>query len=72
MNTSMIAVMITVSVLLGLTGLAAFIWGLRTGQFDDEKKMMQGVLYDNEEDLRSLAAQDVKEKKQEEKAKDAK
>lgn len=68
----MIAVMITVSVLLGLTGLAAFIWGLRTGQFDDEKKMMQGVLYDNEEDLRSLAAQDVKEKKQEEKAKDAK
>ena len=36
MNTEMIAIMLGVSLILGLFGLLAFIWGLKNGQFDDE------------------------------------
>ncbi len=51
----MVAVMLGVSLVLGLLGLLAFIWGLKNGQFDDANKMMQGVLFDSVEDL-NLAA----------------
>ena len=57
MNTEMIAIMLGVSLILGLFGLLAFIWGLKSGQFDDANKMMQGVLFDSVEDL-NLAAQE--------------
>lgn len=59
MNTTMVAVMLATSIVIGLIGLIAFLWGLKSGQFDDEKKMMQGVLFDSEEDLR-LAAKETK------------
>lgn len=62
MNTTMVAVMLTTSIVIGLIGLVAFLWGLKSGQFDDEKKMMQGVLFDSEEDLR-LAARDKSKNK---------
>lgn len=55
MNTTMVAVMLATSIVIGLIGLIAFLWGLKNGQFDDEKKMMQGVLFDSEEDLRHSA-----------------
>lgn len=55
MNTTMVGVMLATSLIIGLLGLVAFLWGLKNGQFDDEKKMMQGVLFDNEEDLRHAA-----------------
>ncbi|EES89959.1 cbb3-type cytochrome oxidase assembly protein CcoS [Helicobacter canadensis] len=55
MNTTMVGVMLATSLIIGLLGLIAFLWGLKNGQFDDEKKMMQGVLFDNEEDLRRAA-----------------
>lgn len=55
MNYSMLAVMIAVSVFIGLLGLIAFLWGLKSGQFDDEKKMTQGVLFDSVDDLRRAA-----------------
>lgn len=51
----MVAVMIAVSVFIGLLGLIAFLWGLKSGQFDDEKKMTQGVLFDSVDDLRRAA-----------------
>lgn len=62
MNVSMLGVMLFVSLLLGLSGLVAFLWGLRTGQFDDEKKMMKGILYDNPEDLNQAAEAEQKRK----------
>lgn len=65
MNVSMLGVMLFVSLLLGLTGLIAFVWGLRTGQFDDEKKMMKGILYDNPEDLNEAAEAEKKRKEAE-------
>lgn len=63
MNTEMIAVMLGVSLVLGVFGLLAFIWGLKNGQFDDANKMMQGVLFDSVEDL-NLAAKTHKHKQQ--------
>lgn len=55
MNSEMIALMLGVSLVLGLFALLAFIWGLRNGQFDDANKMMQGVLFDSVEDLNLVA-----------------
>lgn len=51
MNNGMIAIMLSVSILIGLLGLIAFIWGLRSGQFDDEKKFTQGLLMDGVDEL---------------------
>lgn len=65
MNTEMIAVMLGVSLVLGLFGLLAFIWGLKNGQFDDANKMMQGVLFDSVEDLNLVAKAEKKHKNKE-------
>lgn len=51
MTNGMIAIMLGVSILIGLLGLIAFIWGLRSGQFDDEKKFTQGLLMDGVDEL---------------------
>lgn len=67
MNTEMIAVMLGVSLVLGLFGLLAFIWGLKNGQFDDANKMMQGVLFDSVEDLNLAAKAEKKHKDKESK-----
>jgi len=50
-----IILMLGASTLLGAFGLFAFIWGLKTEQFDDADKMMNSVLFDNEEDLNRIA-----------------
>ena len=60
MNSGMIAVMLGVSLLIGLLGLIAFIWGLRTGQFDDEKKFTQGLLIDGVDELNDAYRNELK------------
>lgn len=67
MNTGMVAIMLATSIIIGLMGLISFIWGLKNGQFDDEKKMMQGVLFDSEEDLRHMVNNQSTEKGKNEK-----
>ncbi|PAF49526.1 cytochrome oxidase maturation protein, cbb3-type [Helicobacter sp. 12S02232-10] len=62
MNTSILIVMLIVSIMIGFLGLVAFLWGLKTGQFDDEKKMMQGVLFDGIDDLNEAAKKEEKQK----------
>ncbi|HIC09744.1 MAG TPA: cbb3-type cytochrome oxidase assembly protein CcoS [Campylobacterales bacterium] len=62
MSDSVIVLMLSVSTLLGAFGLIAFIWGLKTGQFDDQEKMMNSVLFDNEEDLQRKAKMEEKKK----------
>jgi cbb3-type cytochrome oxidase maturation protein len=52
MDDNTLELMLFGSLFLGAIGVSAFIWALRSGQFDDEKKFMQGVLYDGEEELR--------------------
>jgi len=60
MDSWVVAMMLGASLFLGAVALVAFLWGIKEGQFDDEKKMMNQVLYDNEEDLNDAAEQDRK------------
>lgn len=60
MNDMVAVLILCVSLMLGLGGLVTFLWGLRTNQFDDADKMMQGVLFDSEEDLNELVQKEEK------------
>lgn len=46
-----LAWLIPVALLLGLLGLGAFLWALRSGQFDDLEGAAYRALEDDEEDL---------------------
>jgi cbb3-type cytochrome oxidase maturation protein len=52
--------MLGASLFLGALALAAFLWGIKNGQFDDEKKMMSQVHFDDEAELNDLADQQKK------------
>lgn len=41
--------LIPAAIFLGLLGLAAFLWSLRSGQFDDLDGAAERILYDEEE-----------------------
>ncbi|MBH0278882.1 cbb3-type cytochrome oxidase assembly protein CcoS [Helicobacter pylori] len=58
MNTEILTIMLVVSVLMGLVGLIAFLWGVKSGQFDDEKRMLESVLYDSASDLNEAILQE--------------
>lgn len=60
MDTWVIAMMLGVSIFLGSIALVAFLWGIKSGQFDDEKKFLNAVKFDSEEDLNDAAAQEKK------------
>ena len=62
MSENIIIVMIGISTLLGATGLAALLWGVKTGQFDDKSKFIDAARFDNEEDLRDAAMMEEKKK----------
>lgn len=49
-----------ISIILGAIGLIAFLWGLRSGQFDDSEKFNSMVLFDGEDELK--AAKEIEEK----------
>ncbi|MBR7117965.1 MAG: cbb3-type cytochrome oxidase assembly protein CcoS [Helicobacteraceae bacterium] len=51
MDNGIIAIMLGISLIMGLLGLIAFLWGLRSGQFDDENKFTQGILMDGIDEL---------------------
>jgi len=44
------------------TLLTLFIWSAKKGGFDDSKKMMDGVLFDSEEDLQAAVEKEKKQK----------
>ena len=55
--------MLGVSLFLGGIALVAFLWGLRSGQFDDSEKFLNATKFDNEDDLQSaIEAQKKREK----------
>ena len=41
--------LIPIALLLGLVGLAAFLWALRSGQFDDLDGAANRILYDDDD-----------------------
>jgi len=44
------------------TLLTIFIWSVKKGGFDDSKKMMDGMLFDSEEDLQDAVNRENKQK----------
>ena len=60
MDSWVIAMMLGASLFLGGVALVAFMWGIKNGQFDDETKMMNQVLYDDEAELNDAAEQQRK------------
>lgn len=54
---------LTVGIFISFSLLLLFIWSAKGGDFDDSKKMMDGMLFDSPEDLNAAAE---KERKQEE------
>lgn len=57
--------MLIVGLIVSFAILGIFIWGAKGGQFDDSRKMMDGLLFDSTDDLNDAV-------KKEEKVKDAK
>ncbi len=52
--------MLFVGLFLSFIVLGFFIWGAKTGQFDDTSKMMDGLLFDSEEDLNDAVKKEKK------------
>lgn len=62
MDDNILSLMLFGSLILGGFGVLGFIWGLKTGQFDDEKKFTHGLLFDDEEELRAAARKESRQK----------
>jgi cbb3-type cytochrome oxidase maturation protein len=62
MDSWVIAMMLGASLFLGAIALVAFLWGIKSGQFDDKEKMMNQPLYDDEDELNDAAEQERKRK----------
>lgn len=69
-----VAMMLGASTLLGAFGLWALLWGIKSGQFDDQKKFIDGAQFDSEEALNDAVMMErkkeaiVKEKEEKKKA----
>jgi len=70
MSENVIITMIGISTLLGATGLAALLWGVKTGQFDDKSKFIDAARFDNEEELKDAVMMEEKRKAREKKRKE--
>jgi len=62
MDSWVIVMMLSVSVLLGSIALIGIMWAIRTGQFDDMEKFLHQVQYDGEDELNDAAKQAEKKK----------
>ena len=60
MSGGIVAMMIGISTLLGALGLGALLWGLKTGQFEDQSKFLGGAKFDGEEELRDAVMMERK------------
>ena len=59
---SILWVELVIGIIVSFTLLGIFIWGVKQGQFDDGKKMMNGLLNDSTEDLQAAVKRDEKVK----------
>ena len=69
LSENVVILMLGVSTFLGALGLIALLWGVKTGQFDDESKFIDGARYDNEEDLRDAKMMEEKREEREKRRK---
>jgi len=61
-NSAILWLELAVGIITSFTLLGIFIWAVRGGQFDDSKKMMDGLLFDSQEDLQAAVKKDEKVK----------
>jgi len=59
---SILWVELVIGIIVSFTLLGIFIWGAKQGQFDDGKKMMNGLLNDSTEDLQAAFKKEQKVK----------
>jgi cbb3-type cytochrome oxidase maturation protein len=59
---SILWIELVVGIVVSFTLLGIFIWGVKQGQFDDGKKMMNGLLNDSTEELQAAIKKDEKVK----------
>jgi len=52
--------MLVVGLVISFGVLAVFIWGAKNGQFDDSRKMMDGLLFDSTDDLNDAVKKEDK------------
>lgn len=71
MDAWIVAMMLGASTLLGAFGLWALLWGIKSGQFDDHQKFLDGAQFDSEEALHDAVMLEEKKKKSIEKKKEA-
>ena len=57
-----IAMMLGATTLVGAFGLWALIWGIRSGQFDDQTKFIDGAQFDSQEALNDAVMMEKKRK----------
>ena len=60
MSDWIMGLMLGVSTFLGALGLLALLWGLKSGQFDDQAKFLDGARFDGEEELRDAVMMEKK------------
>jgi cbb3-type cytochrome oxidase maturation protein len=60
MITGTLLMMLVVGLIVSFAILGMFIWGAKTGQFDDTQKMMDGLLFDSPEDLNDAISRENK------------
>ena len=71
MSENIVILMISISTFLGVIGLGALIWAVKTGQFDDHSKFIDAVRHDNEEDLQDAVMIEDKKKAHKKKKEEA-
>jgi cbb3-type cytochrome oxidase maturation protein len=69
MSDTVLIIMISASLFLGVLSLIAFLWGLKNNQFEDKERSMNAVLFDSEDDLNDMAKRVDKKKSYDEKRK---
>ena len=62
MSSATLTIILIISIFLGGLGLIAFLWALKTGQFDDEDKTAHTVFFDGEDELNAARIQEQKRK----------
>ncbi|QOY55214.1 cbb3-type cytochrome oxidase assembly protein CcoS [Candidatus Sulfurimonas marisnigri] len=60
MDSWVIAMMLGASVFLGAIALFAFLWAIKSGQFDDEEKFLNAAKFDGEDELNDAVNKDRK------------
>lgn len=60
MDSWVIAMMLGASLVLGAIALFAFMWAIKSGQFDDEEKFLNASKFDGEDELNDAVKQEQK------------